>query len=94
VVGRDLIEATARVMSPDVTFAERLGDGATTETGTFIFPGRFEWQGDMFLYDLEIELDGDLASRIEMRNYVEEEPKPSTARLSPRPAARRFSAEQ
>jgi hypothetical protein len=73
VVGRDSIEATAGTMSPDLTFAERLGDGATTETGTFIFPGRFEWEGEMFLSDLEIELDGDLASRIEMSNWFAEE---------------------
>jgi hypothetical protein len=72
VLGRDRIEDTARAMMLDMTFAERLGDGGPTETGTFIFPGRLQWQGEMFTFDIEIELDGDLASRIETLTWVEE----------------------
>ena len=70
--GQDSIRSFAEWMSPRVTYGERLGEGVPTESGTFVFPMRFEAHDDMLVGELEIELAGDLASRIEWLSWEEE----------------------
>jgi hypothetical protein len=69
---QDSIRAFAESMAPNVTFGERLGDGVPAESGSFVFPMRFESEGDMFVGEFEVELAGDLASRIEWLSWEEE----------------------
>jgi ketosteroid isomerase-like protein len=65
-VGSDQIRAHAYHHARLITIAVRTGELAATEAGTFTFPMHGEttesWQWDGVV---EVELDGDLASRIE-----------------------------
>ena len=67
------ISAYFQSTSEGLTFAERLGAATQTDTGTFVVPTRVEYNGVMILTDLQIELDGDLASRIDHLTWVEED---------------------
>lgn len=70
--GHDSIRSFAETMAPTLTYAERLGDGASTESGSFVFPMRFDQGDDKFVGEFEVELAGDLASRIEWLSWEEE----------------------
>lgn len=70
--GQDAIRSFAEWMSPRVTYGERLGEGVPSETGSFVFPVRFGAHDDMMIGELEIEVAGDLASRIEFLSWEEE----------------------
>jgi hypothetical protein len=70
--GQDSIRSFVEGMAPSVTFGERLGDGAPTESGSFVFPMRFEQEGDMYVGEFDVEVAGDLASRIEWLSWEEE----------------------
>jgi hypothetical protein len=70
--GRDEILNYARSYVAVVLDAERTGDLTVTEAGTFTFPMQYDWPPLAALGEIatrvgvvEIELDGDLASRIE-----------------------------
>lgn len=45
--------------------AERLGEGTKTASGMYVFPQRFGFNGVLQTGQIAIELDGELASRIE-----------------------------
>lgn len=70
--GPDIYSYISR-SSGGLTFAERLDDGTHTDTGTFVFATRVEWDGAMYLTDLEIALDGDRASRIDHLTWLDED---------------------
>jgi hypothetical protein len=68
--GRDEILSYTGSHSAVVLDAERTGDLTATEAGTFTFPMQFDWPPApeviaTWVGVVEIELDGDLASRIE-----------------------------
>ena len=71
--GRDSILVYAEWMAPRVAFAQRLGEGTRTETSTFIFPVRVKTRDDIVDGEVEIELDGNLASRIEWLSWTVED---------------------
>jgi len=48
-----------------ITNVSRVGDLTPTDHGTFIYVAEFDWEGNRYSGPIEIELDGDLASRIE-----------------------------
>jgi hypothetical protein len=48
-----------------ITNVSRVGDLTPTDQGTFIYVAEFDWEGNRYSGPIEIELDGDLASRIE-----------------------------
>jgi len=48
-----------------ITNVSRIGEVAPTDHGTFIFVAEFDAHGDRYSGEVEIELDGGLASRIE-----------------------------
>jgi hypothetical protein len=70
--GQDSILAYAEWAAQRVTYAQRLGEGNRTETATFIFPIRVKTRDDMIEGEVEIELDGNLASRIEWLSWTVE----------------------
>lgn len=71
--GKDSILAYAEWMAPRVTYAQRLGEGTRTEAATFIFPVRVKTRDDIVEGEVEIELDGNLASRIEWLSWTVED---------------------
>ncbi|MEA3509897.1 MAG: nuclear transport factor 2 family protein [Actinomycetota bacterium] len=70
--GQDSIRSFVEWMSPRVTYGERLGEGVPTESGSFVFPMRFEAHDDMLIGELEVKLAGDLASLIGWVSWEEE----------------------
>lgn len=70
--GQDSIRSVAESHAPLVSFEERLGDGVLTETGSFVFPMRFEFGGYMHVGEFEVEVSGDLASRIAWLSWEKE----------------------
>jgi hypothetical protein len=70
--GRDQLMSHVVTCSPDVNNGERIGDLTATQTGTFTF--RLQFETDDASYDCvtEIELDGDLASRIAFLECIAE----------------------
>ncbi len=71
-IGRDQLMSHVVTYSPDVNNGERIGDLTATQTGTFSF--RLQFETDDASYDCvtEIELDGDLASRIAFLECIAE----------------------
>jgi ketosteroid isomerase-like protein len=66
VTGRDQLMSHVVAWSSTVNNVERIGDLTATETGTFTFRYQAEIEGTLWDFTVvEIELDGDLASRIE-----------------------------
>lgn len=57
--------ADVSVRGPLITNVSRIGELAPTDDGTFIFVAEFDAHGDRYSGQVEIELDGTLASRIE-----------------------------
>ena len=57
--------ADVSVRGPLITNVSRIGELAPTDHGTFIFVAEFDATGDRYSGQVEIELDGTLASRIE-----------------------------
>ena len=54
-----------------LTFAERLDDGTCTDSSTCVFATRVEWNGNTYLTDLAVDVDGDLASQIDHVTWVD-----------------------
>lgn len=63
---RDEILTFAREHVGGVFNAQRIGEGTITESNTFVFPIGFDWHsGTDESGEIEVELDGDLVSRLE-----------------------------
>lgn len=61
---RDEILVFAREHVGGVWNVSRTGEGMVTESGTFVFPVSFDWAGGSDTGEIEVELDGDLVSRL------------------------------
>ena len=55
-VGREAVRGLARTADA-ITYADR-GEGHRAESGSYVFPQRFEYRGDMITSEIEVELDG------------------------------------
>ena len=55
-VGREAVWGLAGTADA-ITYADR-GEGHRTESGSYVFPQRFESRGDMITSEIEVELDG------------------------------------
>jgi hypothetical protein len=64
--GRDAIRRDALSSSRHAGNHQRTAELSSTGTGSFIFPFEFDFQGDTWIGEAEIELDGDLISRLEI----------------------------
>jgi hypothetical protein len=64
--GRDAIRGDALEICPFAGNHQRTGEISSTGTGSFTFPFEFGFQGDIYVGEAEIELDGNLISRLEL----------------------------
>jgi hypothetical protein len=69
--GQDALMLHAKVYDDRVTGVERLEELTATGSGTFTAPVKFVAGGGTWVVICEIELDGDLASRIEQVEVIE-----------------------
>ncbi len=69
--GTKTVEETVRdvgIRGPLITNVSRIGELTPTDEGTFIFVTELDAHGNRYSGEVEIELDGDLAARIEWLN--------------------------
>ena len=67
---KDEILTFAQAYVAGVWNVRRTGEGTITESGTFIFPVSFDWASGTDSGEIEVELDGDLVSRLEWLNWT------------------------
>ena len=61
---KDEIATFAQAWVGSAFNVRRTGSGIATEEGTFVFPVSFDWSGGTDAGEVEVELDGDLVSRL------------------------------
>jgi len=67
--GRDAVIQEVTDRGPDTTNRRRTGDLVATEDGTFVFPAQFAFNGATWAGEVEVEMDGDLISRLEWLHW-------------------------
>ena len=62
IVGREAIARDVDIRGPGTTRVARTGDLVATDHGTFIYPVEFDFEGETFDGEVEVQLEGNLIS--------------------------------